>query len=285
MPKRTDLDVPGEQLLVPRRQWAVTDPSGFFRLGHGSPPKATFDALSEEHRQRLASQIKVDERTLKELVNDAGVAVAMWSLAPTGRDVYSGQPHQALIAASIEFLDHVHCLSRRGVGRPDSEEAFAEAKRIDLDFMAIRQELTPLMKLINPAWQDSDSWDVRAALKMARALSDKNPQGEAAAGHDRDRHAAGYLTASWVRHTGRRPSKGKKRVNSPYRFYLALLGGKPHLVPSPSVEHPQRIDTQERTAFSREEVSDFREAVVEGGALGRAIQRWLGDPQNRKTAR
>ncbi|NJC41032.1 hypothetical protein GGQ87_001290 [Brevundimonas alba] len=284
MPKRTDLEVPGRQLNVSPRQHTITDHRGSFVADHGRTPRTTFDGLSDEKRQRLAAQIKVDERTLKELVDDAGTIVAVWLLARTGRDVYSKPQHQEFINASVEFLEQVHRLSRRGIDRPESEEGFAEARLTELALTPIRQELTPLMKLINPAWHDSTNWDVREALTMALTLSNKIPHGEDAAGDDRDRLAADCLTASWLRRTGRRPSTGTKRMSGPYRFYLALLDDRSPDDLSLPVEQPRSIIPQERSKFSRDEVRDFRKVVVEGGALRRAILRWLSDSEKRRKA-
>jgi hypothetical protein len=237
-----------------------------------------------EKRQKLASQIKVNEPTLKDLVDDVGVIVSVWLLAPTTQDAYSARQHQAFVNASVDFLERVHRLSRKGMDRPESEEALAIDGLTEPSLTRMRQDLSPLMKLINPAWQDSASWDVRAALEMALSLSDKLPQGEDAAGDYRDRLAADSLVESWRRLTKSRPSAGENRMNSPYRFYLGLLGEGSPGSPSLSVKPPQGLFPHDKGPFSSEEIQDFREVILEKRALRRAIQRWLKAPENRQKA-
>lgn len=279
MTKRSDLEARGDQLIASPRQWAAPYPGGAYIPGYGRTSRTTFESLPNEKRQRLASQIKVNQQTLKELADDAGVIVAIWLLAPTEQDVYSGRQHQAFIEASVEFLERVHRLSRRDVVRPQSEEARAEERLAELASMRVREELTPLMKLINPAWHDPNNWDVRRALRMARSLSDKLPQGEESAGDPRDRLAADSLTASWFEHTKRRPSAGESRPSSPYQFYFNLLGFGSDANPSLLVMPPQGLIPQRRSTFGNEQIQEFRRVVIKERALHRAIQRWLKNPE------
>lgn len=252
------------------REKALVDQNGANIGQEGRARRNTYDALPGHRRVELAESIGVTQDTLKDLVDDAGIAISKWISEPPAWDVYSDPDIQKLVTAAVAFLKLVNGHSASGYPlqheqSKDSSEEIEEQRKI---WLRNQMALAPLMELINPSWSQNTRWDVRRALHVANTLSDKRPTGSDASGDDRDIIAQDRLVESWATRTGFLVSKATTGKVAPDPFFDSLLTDL-------TVYRPKSIVDQDNSVFPGEEISQFHRRVVKNAGIGRAVNRWL----------
>lgn len=252
------------------RQTILVDKNGADIGIEGRARRNTYDALPVHRRTALADSIGVTQDTLKELVDDAGIAISQWISQPPVWDVYSDPDIQKFVTAAVAFLKLVdsHSESAYPQQQEQSKESPEQSEERRAIWLRKQTALAPLMALMNPAWSQDTRWDVRRALHVAKTLSDKRLAGEDAHGDDRDIIAQDLLVQSWADRTAFLVSKGTTGNVAPDPFFDDLLKDL-------TVYRPTSLFDKENSAFPAEEISKFHQCVVKNAGIVRAVNRWL----------
>lgn len=223
-------------LQSPRNRVIPLDNDLLSEQGHWKNSTSPIPSVAEWEKLRLSPS------QLEGLARDARKFAAAWLLSPPTADVYSSSDVQLAVQATQDFLERLESLTE-----------------------ANKPALAHVLKHLNPIWSDPTNWQFQQILALMRSLSDQKGPGATLLDEPRTVEAVDGLVASWARHTGRRPSKGEKRADSPLRFYRTLL----------PLLRINRVRTQFVTApaeFSRAELEAFCDAVDEGFIRG--VDRW-----------
>lgn len=248
----------------PRERIIPTGDSSII-INVGQTARDTYQRLDAAKRQALAKQIGVDQRILKELVDDVGIIVAEWICCPPTVDPYSTPEVQKLVESVLRFLRSVQ-LHNEALADP---KISASGSVIDQDqhkaWRTRQQALAPLMTAINNSWHAGGRWDVSEALHIAKTLSDKKG-GHDASQADRTVIAQDRLVEVWCKRINEKPSMGTTDPAAPDKFYTALLEDL-------KVWRPRTMFPDDRKEFDGAEVNAFFREVIGKGGIRLAIKR------------